>query len=110
MGRAGLGRSLAQLTSLVQNPMGGGEGWWWVGRAPGTGSIPRPEVVPFSSSQTSDISMEGWGGGRGSHPFPPGTWAATVAGEAGPAWSRRGAQPSVPGSLKGLPLLPELLH
>lgn len=65
MGRAGLGRLLAQLTSLVQNPMGAGEGWWWVGRVPGTGLIPRPEVVPFSSSQTSDMSsMEGWGGGR----------------------------------------------
>lgn len=81
------------------------------GTGPRTGSIPRPEVVPFSSSQTSDMSsMEGRGGGRGSHPFPPETWAATVAGEAGPAWSHRGAQPSVPGSLKGLPLLPELFH
>lgn len=65
MGRAGLGRSLAQLTSLVQNPMGAGDGRWWAGRAPGTGSIPRPEMVPFSSSQTSDVSrMEGRGGGR----------------------------------------------
>lgn len=64
--------------------------------------------------QQPDLRREQYGGEggrqRGSHPFPPGTWAATVAGEAGPAWSRRGAQPSVPGSLKGLPLLPELLH
>ena len=41
----GLGQLLAQLTSLVQNPIrGAGEG----DRCPGAGSIPRPELVPFS--------------------------------------------------------------
>lgn len=43
------------------------------GRCPGAGSIPRLELVPFSSSQTSEMSsVERRRGGReGSHPFPP---------------------------------------
>lgn len=65
VGRAGRGQSLAQLTSLVQNPTGAGEGWWWAGWAPRSQLIPGLELVPFSSSQTSEMSsVEGRRGCR----------------------------------------------
>ena len=102
----GLGQSLAQLTSLVQNPTGGaGKRWWW-GRNPGAGSILRLELAPFSRDGQCG---EEEGRQRG-FPSPPTsrTWAETAAGEAGPA----GLSAPHPQrcSLEGLPLLPELLH
>lgn len=74
--------------------------------------------------QQPDLRDEQCGGEeglqRGSHSFSPGARADTAAGEAGWLASEprgcaaragpRHPQPSVPGSLKGLPLLPELLH
>lgn len=81
--------------------------------------MPRPELVPFSSGRTSEMgSVEGRRDSeRGSRPFPPaepgrkqsrgGRLGATAcAARAG----LRPPRPSVPGSLEGLPLLPELLH
>lgn len=112
VGRTGLGQSLAQLTSLVQNPTGvlGRGGGEWDG-CPGTGSIPRPELVTFSRGQTSEMgSVEGRRGGREGPSFPTsGAWAETEPEEkqAGSLSARPGRSA---GSLKGLPLLPELLH
>lgn len=74
-GRTGWGWSLAQLTYLFSakpNRAAGEGGDGWDGR-PGAESIPRPELVPFSSGRTSEMgSVEGRRGGkRGSRPFPP---------------------------------------
>lgn len=70
----GLGQSFAQLTALVQNLIGvQGKGGGRVGGCPGAEPTPRPELAPFSSSQTSEMGgVQGRRGGReGSHPFPP---------------------------------------
>ena len=104
--RGGLGQSLAQLTSLVQNPTrGAGEGSGQ-DRHPGAGSIPRLELAPFS--RDGQCGKEE-GRQRGFPSLPTSrTWVETAAGEAGPAGL--GSPHPQRCSLEGLPLLPELLH
>lgn len=79
-GGCGLGQSLAQLTSLVQN-LTSGAGKGGRGRNPGAGSILRLELAPFSRDGQCG---EEEGRQRGFPSLPTSrTWAETAAGEAG---------------------------
>lgn len=89
VGRTGLGRPLAQPTSLVQNPQGCWGGWWWVGRAPGSWAVwgrgAAESACPFPPAEPGRNRARGKGGpaglraqGAGHHvgtllsPRPPG--------------------------------------